>query len=174
MPLRNPTGISPSVRSRRPAPRARRTEPTPADELAHRHRQRQLVRRLRHRSPGAALRVAVLIASSLVVLVLADRMALAAATTPALSPLPDGALALGAGGIGEVTSFAGKLTDYVTAIAASMAVLFIAINGLRWTSSSGNPAKQAEAKNGLTAAIVGLALAVSANLIVTLILTALR
>jgi hypothetical protein len=79
-----------------------------------------------------------------------------------------------AGGIGAVTAFAAQLTDYVTAIAASIAVLFIAINGLRWTTSGGNPGRQAEAKAGLTSAVVGLALAVSANLIVNLVLSALK
>lgn len=83
-------------------------------------------------------------------------------------------VAASSGGIGAVTSFAAKLTDYVTAIAASVAVLFIAINGVRWTTSGGNPSRQAEAKTGLAAAVVGLALAVSANLIVNLVLAALK
>src|SRR4051812_10902103 len=59
------------------------------------------------------------------------------------------------GGIAEVQRFASRLTNYVTAVAASVAVLFIAVNGVRWTMSSRNPAKQAEAKNGLAAAGVG-------------------
>lgn len=80
----------------------------------------------------------------------------------------------GSGGIGQVTAFAARLTDYVTAIAASVAILFIAINGVRWTTSGGNPSRQAEAKTGLAAAVVGLALAVSANLIVNLVLAALK
>lgn len=78
------------------------------------------------------------------------------------------------GGIAEVQRFASRLTNYVTAVAASVAVLFIAVNGVRWTMSSGNPAKQAEAKNGLTAAGTGLAIALSANLVVNLVVAALR
>ena len=78
------------------------------------------------------------------------------------------------GGIAEVQQFASRLTNYVTAVAASVAVLFIAVNGVRWTMSSGNPAKQAEAKNGLAAAGVGLAIALSANLVVNLVVAALR
>lgn len=79
-----------------------------------------------------------------------------------------------AGGIGQVRSFASRLTNYVTAVAASVAVLFMAINGVRWTMSSGNPARQAEAKNGLLSAAAGLAIALSAGLIVNLVVAALR
>ena len=78
------------------------------------------------------------------------------------------------GGIGQVTAFAARLTDYVTAVAASVAVLFIALNGMRWTASSGNPHRQADARSGLVSAVVGLALVLSANLIVNLVLAALR
>jgi FtsH-binding integral membrane protein len=81
---------------------------------------------------------------------------------------------LAAGGIGQVSAFAARLTDDVTAVAASIAVLFIAVNGIRWTTSSGNPMRQADARSGLIAALVGLAVAVSANVIVNLILAALR
>ena len=79
-----------------------------------------------------------------------------------------------AGGIAEVKSFASKLTSYVTAIAASVAVLFMAVNGLRWTMSSGNPSRQAEARNGLVAAAAGLAIALSAGVIVNLVIAALQ
>jgi hypothetical protein len=78
------------------------------------------------------------------------------------------------GGIAEVQRFASRLTNYVTAVAASVAILFIAVNGIRWTMSSGNPARQAEAKNGLVAAGAGLAIALSANLVVNLVVAALR
>jgi hypothetical protein len=44
-------------------------------------------------------------------------------------------------------------------------VLFIAINGVKYTASNGNPGKQMEAKNGLVSAAIGLAIA-SANLVV--------
>ena len=78
------------------------------------------------------------------------------------------------GGIAEVQRFASRLTNYVTAVAASVAILFIAVNGIRWTMSSGNPSRQAEAKNGLVAAGAGLAIALSANLVVNLVVAALR
>lgn len=78
------------------------------------------------------------------------------------------------GGIAEVQRFASRLTNYVTAVAASVAILFIAVNGIRWTMSSGNPARQTEAKNGLVAAGSGLAIALSANLVVNLVVAALR
>ena len=79
-----------------------------------------------------------------------------------------------AGGIEQVKSFATKLTTYVTAIAASVAVLFMAVNGIRWTMSSGNPMRQAEAKNGLVSAAAGLAIALSAGVIVNLVVAALQ
>jgi hypothetical protein len=78
------------------------------------------------------------------------------------------------GGIAEVKAFASKLTGYVTAVAASVAVLFMAVNGLRWTMSSGNPMRQAEARNGLVAAAAGLAIALSAGVIVNLVIAALK
>jgi hypothetical protein len=77
-------------------------------------------------------------------------------------------------GIEEVKSFATKLTNYVTALAASVAVLFMAISGVRWTMSSGNPMRQTEARNGLVSAAAGLAIALSANVIVSLVIAALQ
>ena len=85
----------------------------------------------------------------------------------------DAAWAAG-GGIGQVKSFASRLTTYVTVVAASVAVLFIALNGIRWTMSSGNHTRQAEARAGLLAAAAGLAIALSAGLIVHLVVAALR
>lgn len=77
-------------------------------------------------------------------------------------------------GIGSLQSFASRLTHDVTALAASVAVLFLALSGVRWTMSSGNPVRQAEARSGLIAAATGLAIALSANVIVDLLLAALR
>jgi hypothetical protein len=87
---------------------------------------------------------------------------------------PTAAAAAAAGGIEEVKDFASKLTNYVTAIAASVAVLFMAISGVRWTMSSGNPMRQSEARNGLVSAAAGLAIALSANVIVSLVIAALQ
>lgn len=104
------------------------------------------------------------------------RLGLAAAVTVGLVVVVgESAVAWAAeGGIEEVKSFASKLTNYVTAIAASVAVLFMAISGVRWTMSSGNPMRQSEARNGLVSAATGLAIALSANLIVTLVIAALK
>ena len=78
-----------------------------------------------------------------------------------------------AGGIESVKAFASQLTNYVTAIAASVAVLFMAVNGIRYITSGGNPIKQSEAKNGIVSAGVGLAVALSANVLVQLVVSAL-
>jgi hypothetical protein len=82
--------------------------------------------------------------------------------------------AAGSGGIEDVKSFASKLTNYVTALAASIAVLFMAISGIRWTMSGGSPMRQTEARNGLVSAAAGLAIALSANVIVSLVIAALQ
>jgi hypothetical protein len=78
------------------------------------------------------------------------------------------------GGVGQLSSFAGRLTTYVTAVAASVAVLFMAWNGVRMMLSSGHPARQAEARGGLVAAGLGLVVVLCAGLIVHLVVAALR
>jgi hypothetical protein len=82
--------------------------------------------------------------------------------------------ALAAGGVGQVAGFAARLADDVTAVAVSIAVLFIAINGVRWLASGGSPHRQAEAKAGLVAAGLGLAITLSAGLLARLVVAALR
>jgi hypothetical protein len=77
-------------------------------------------------------------------------------------------------GIGSVAAIAGRLAGYVSAIAVAVAVLFIAFNGLRWIISAGNPRHQAEARAGLLAAGVGLAIALSAGLLASLVVGALK
>ncbi len=77
------------------------------------------------------------------------------------------------GGIESVKEFTTRLTTYVTAIAASVAVLFMAVNGMRYITSGGNPMKQSEAKSGIVSAGVGLAVALSANVLVQLVVSAL-
>lgn len=81
--------------------------------------------------------------------------------------------ATGPEGVAQVQRFASRLTNYVTAVAASVAVLFMAVNGIRYTVSNGNPSRQIEAKNGLLSAAVGLAVALSANVLVQLVVAAL-
>jgi hypothetical protein len=80
----------------------------------------------------------------------------------------------GGGGVGQLSAFAGRLTTYVTAVAASIAVLFMAWNGVRMMMASGDPARQAEARGGLVAAGLGLAVVLCAGLIVHLVVAALR
>jgi hypothetical protein len=105
--------------------------------------------------------------------VLGGTCAVLALTCAVLVAQSSGAFAAGTG-IGVVKTFATRLTSYVTAIAASVAVLFMAVNGVRWTMSSGHPGKQAEARQGLVAAAAGLAIALSAGLIVSLVVGALQ
>lgn len=77
-------------------------------------------------------------------------------------------------GIEAVKSFAAHLADYVTAVAGSVALLFIVINGIRFSASNGNFTKQAEARAGLVSAAGGLAIVLLANVVVQLVVAALR
>ncbi|MHB2022274.1 MAG: hypothetical protein ACYCO3_02925 [Mycobacteriales bacterium] len=77
-------------------------------------------------------------------------------------------------GIAALAAIASRLADYVVAVAASVAVLFIAINGVRLIASAGNPRRQAEARSGLISAAVGLGIALSAGLLAKLLVGALR
>jgi hypothetical protein len=77
-------------------------------------------------------------------------------------------------GIHAVQTFAVRLTNDLTALAGSVAVLFLAVNGLRFIASNGHPSRQMEARSGLVAAAAGLAIALSANLLVHLVVAALR
>lgn len=81
---------------------------------------------------------------------------------------------LAAGGIAQVQQFATRATNDVTAVAGSVAVFFLAVNGIRYAASSGNPTRQLSAKSGLVAAAAGLAIVLSANLLVSLVVGALR
>jgi hypothetical protein len=76
-------------------------------------------------------------------------------------------------GIVKVQRFASRLAHYVTAVAASVAVLFVAINGVRHAASNGNPSKQMEAKAGIVSAAIGLAVTLSADVLVQLVVAAL-
>ena len=52
-------------------------------------------------------------------------------------------------------------------VIGALALLFIVISGLRYVISSGDPQDTAKAKSGIIYALVGLALALSAEAIVT-------
>lgn len=52
-------------------------------------------------------------------------------------------------------------------VIGALALLFIAVAGLRYVISSGDPQDTAKAKNGIIYALAGLALALTAEVIVT-------
>jgi hypothetical protein len=85
-----------------------------------------------------------------------------------------GRVAAGTDPLAPVRTLATNLTNDVTGIAAAVAVLFIALNGIRYITAGGNPGRQSEAKSGIAAAAVGLAVALSANVVVHVVLAALR
>ncbi len=56
------------------------------------------------------------------------------------------------------------------AVLAALAVLFVVIGGLRYTASGGDPKAMQEAKNTILYAVVGLIVAILAEVIVTFVL----
>jgi hypothetical protein len=56
------------------------------------------------------------------------------------------------------------------AILGALAVLFVVIGGLRYTASGGDPKSMQEAKNTILYAVVGLVVAILAEVIVTFVL----
>lgn len=56
-------------------------------------------------------------------------------------------------------------------IIGALALLFISISGLRYVISAGDPQDTAKAKKGIIYALAGLALAITAEVIVTWVVT---
>ncbi len=59
------------------------------------------------------------------------------------------------------------IKDIAFGIIGSLAVLMITISGLKYITSGGDPGKASEAKNGIMYALIGLAIAILADVIVT-------
>lgn len=66
-----------------------------------------------------------------------------------------------------------NVTNWTLGIAGALAVLFIIISGIRYTTSAGNQNLQESAKKNLTYAIIGLAIVVLAYVIAQAVLNAL-
>lgn len=66
----------------------------------------------------------------------------------------------------EGTGYLNTILTLVFAIAASVAVLLIAINGLRYIIARGDPGGTASAKDGMLYSVVGLLIVVAAYSIV--------
>jgi type IV secretory pathway VirB2 component (pilin) len=62
-----------------------------------------------------------------------------------------------------------QILQIVFGIAAALAVLFIVIAGLRFITSQGNPQEVAKARNTIVYALVGLLVALSAEVIVSFV-----
>lgn len=77
-------------------------------------------------------------------------------------------------GLPQVNAGSGQLHTILQlafGIIAAVAVLFVAIGGLRFVLSEGNPETAAKARNTMVYALVGLVIAISAEAIVTFVLT---
>jgi len=59
------------------------------------------------------------------------------------------------------------ILSIVFGIVGALALLFITISGLRYITSAGDPQKTAQAKEGIIYALVGLAIAISAESLVS-------
>lgn len=61
------------------------------------------------------------------------------------------------------------ILSIVFGIAGALALLMIVVSGLRYVTSGGDPQKAAKAKEGIIFALVGLAIAISAEAIVSFV-----
>lgn len=69
-----------------------------------------------------------------------------------------------------VTSRVNRIINVAIGIIGLLAVIMIIVSGFQMTTSAGNPAKVAKAKNTLTYAVIGLVIALLAYAIVNFVL----
>jgi len=62
-----------------------------------------------------------------------------------------------------------NILSIVFAIVGALSLLMITISGLRYILSSGDPQQASQAKNGIVYALIGLTVAISAQLIVSFV-----
>lgn len=67
------------------------------------------------------------------------------------------------------TSAIQTVLEIVFGIIGALALLMIVVSGLRYITSAGNPEKASKAKNGIIYALVGLAIAIAAESIVSFV-----
>lgn len=80
------------------------------------------------------------------------------------------------GNLPQVTDTSGdakKIIDIVFAVIGAFSMLMVAVSGLRYILSNGDPQKTARAKDGIIYALVGVALAVSAEAILIFVVKSL-
>lgn len=82
-------------------------------------------------------------------------------------PGPNGACSPAIGSLNDIWLILLAVIDILLRIAAILAVAFIVYAGYKYTTSQGDSNKTAEAKDTIINALIGLAIAVSASLIVT-------
>ena len=63
----------------------------------------------------------------------------------------------------------GNIVQYLIIIAIAVSIIFIVIGGIKWTTSGGDKEKVAQARGTITAAIIGLIIAVLAFAIVSFV-----
>lgn len=71
--------------------------------------------------------------------------------------------------VGTGHSEAQTILQFVFGIVGALAFLMIVISGLRYILSADNPDRASRAKNGIIYALVGVAIALSAEIIVTFV-----
>jgi hypothetical protein len=113
-------------------------------------------------------------------LLLTGLLAIAAPPVPAFAAKDTTIKATGdqsdveAGGLPQANADNGTLDTVlriVFGVIGAFAVLNITLSGLKYITSAGNEQKVAEAKNGIVYSLVGLAIAISAEAIVALVVT---
>jgi hypothetical protein len=86
-------------------------------------------------------------------------------SSPGMTPINGGSLPHATADSGTVSTILG----IVFGIVGALALLMITVSGLRYVLSAGDPEKIAKAKKGIIYALVGLALAISAEAIVSFV-----
>ena len=166
----HPAGTTPTPRpARAPTKEAATTHPTLTDRTAaasstseSRHPRAGLHARgvhgrrrppQRHRAPGAARRLAAIVAltAALLVVLFATPAFADSTTAPSLSGVID------------------NLRNWLVGILAGVATLFLTIGGLRYLTAGGDPGQVEKAKTALKSAAIGYALAILAPLLVSIL-----
>jgi hypothetical protein len=74
--------------------------------------------------------------------------------------------------VSNVVGWVGTLTSWLLWAVGAVCVIFVIIGGIKYATSGGDPEKVKSAKNTLLYALIGLAIAILANVIVSLVITA--
>lgn len=64
-----------------------------------------------------------------------------------------------------------KIITFINGLVGAIALLILVVNGLRYITSGGDPQTAAKAKNGIVFALIGIAIVVAAQAILSFVVT---